>query len=46
VVTLPQPLAAAAHMRRQIRAMLVIHGVCVSGSFVLLSKLLGGPDVR
>ena len=38
--------AAAVHLRRRILAMLVVHGVCVSGGIVLLLKLLGGPDVR
>jgi hypothetical protein len=31
--------ASAAHMRRQILALLVVHGICVSGGIVLLLKL-------
>jgi hypothetical protein len=38
--------AAAVHMRRQILAMLVVHGACVSGGIVLLLKLIGCADVR
>ena len=30
----------------RILAMLVVHGVCVSGGIVLLLKLFGGPEVR
>jgi hypothetical protein len=32
--------ASGAHMRRQILALWVVHGLCVSGGIVLLSKLL------
>ena len=38
--------ATAIYVRRQILAMLVVHGVCVSGGIVLLLKLFGGPEVR
>jgi len=38
--------AAAAHMRRQVLTMLLVHGACVSGGIVLLLKVLCGEDVR
>jgi hypothetical protein len=38
--------AGAVHRRRPILAMRVVHGQGVSGGIVLLSQLLGGPDVR
>jgi hypothetical protein len=33
-------------MRRQILALLVVHGIRVSGGIAVLLKSLGGPEVR
>jgi uncharacterized membrane protein YphA (DoxX/SURF4 family) len=38
--------AAAAQMSPPILALLVVHGISVSGGIAVLLKLLGGPDVR